>query len=335
MNAFCRPASSTAGLHFTILFAAVILFGGLVRPLPLHAANIALVNGTPITQDDLEEAVLRLQRQMADQGASLTVDRSRLKEDALAALIDRRLLVLKSRESGIAVAEREVDAYLEQVRSSYADEAACQEALADLGLTEAVLRERFKQDAMVNKLIEEKVGAKITVSEDEVAAFYQAHMAHFVKPGQVRAAHILIRVPANAGNDQKARALDQIVALRNRLLRGEDFAALAIEYSQGPSSLRGGDLGYFVRAQVEKPLADAAFSLHIGEISEVVETSLGFHILRVMDRRPPSAISLDSVRERLGRRIRKAKIAMETENYLSGLRASARIERLDTPPLRP
>ncbi|MBI9084228.1 MAG: peptidylprolyl isomerase [Desulfobacterales bacterium] len=318
------------------IFGICLFWATLSWPAPFQAEPLALVNGTSITQAQLDEAVTRLQRQRVAQVVTEAGDSSEsLWEEALEALIGRRLLALKARASGIAVDDREVDAYIEQVRSEYDGEAEYQQAIEGMQLTEADIRERFKSDAAVRKLIEEKVGARVTVTEAEVADFYRAHMDYFVKPGQVRAAHILIRVPANASAEQKKRAWQRIEALRNRLLRGDDFAMLAIEYSEGPSSVRGGDLGYFVRGQVEKPLADAAFSLRVGEISDIVETRLGVHLVRVMDHKPPSAILLESVRDQLGRRLRQEKINREVEIYINGLKSLAQIKIMPGRPRLP
>lgn len=313
-----------------LLLAAVGLWvlagwgGGAVA---VRAETVARVDGTDISRSQLHETVSRLERQRADRGLpAQDVPEADLETAALEILIGRTLLAHKARELGLRVEEREVDAYMEGLRAPYDDETAYQSALEGMQLTEAEIRWRFQQDALIGKLMDSQVGAKATVADDEVASFYETHMAYFVKPGQVRAAHILVRVPPQAGPAQRERARKKIDALHRRLLRGEDFAVLAIEYSEGPSNVRGGDLGFFVRAQVEKPLADAAFSLRVGEISDVVESRLGYHIVRVLDRRPPEAIALDSVREPLGRRLRLEKIDRGIDAYLEALRREARIE---------
>jgi len=124
----------------------------------------------------------------------------------------------------------------------------------------------------------------VPISADSIAAYWKAHPIEFTEPGRARVSHVLIRAPEGSSRaDAKKRALKA----RERIVKGEDFAAVAREVSEDPSSAaKGGDLGEMTRAAVVKEFADAAFSLPIGTISEPVETRFGVHILRVDERKP-------------------------------------------------
>jgi len=121
----------------------------------------------------------------------------------------------------------------------------------------------------------------------EMEAYYRTHREVFQNPETVRARHILIRVPADAGEDAVARALEKAKMVRKKLDQGESFQKLAEEYSDDPGTKqKGGDLGFFSRDKMVKPFSDAAFSLKKGETSDPVRSPYGFHIIQVEDRRP-------------------------------------------------
>jgi peptidyl-prolyl cis-trans isomerase C len=292
------------------------------------AEVVARVNGVAITRAELDTALGRLERQMAALGRVHTDDESGLlRQQALDALIGRRLAFLESRDKGIRVPVKEIDAYMERLQAQYADEAEFLEDMGRMGLTEAEIRYRVGQDLAVRRLMDASVAARVTVTDEAVSAFYQLHADRFVKPPQVRARHILIKALPGDKAAKKRRARNRAETIRKRLVRGEDFASLAIDYSEGPSNVRGGDLGYFVRRQMAKPFSDAAFSLEPGVIGEVVETRFGYHVIEVLDRKPESQIPFESIKDRLGQRLRQKKINREIEAYVDTLRAKARIER--------
>lgn len=124
-----------------------------------------------------------------------------------------------------------------------------------------------------------------TVADTDLEKYYQRHIDRFEVPEQVRASHILIRVSRDATAAVKAEKKALAEKLRDRAKKGEDFAALARSSSEDPgSSVQGGDLGFFGRGMMVAPFENAAFALNPGEISDVVETDFGYHILRVAER---------------------------------------------------
>jgi peptidyl-prolyl cis-trans isomerase C len=136
-----------------------------------------------------------------------------------------------------------------------------------MNLTEADLRFQFERDLAIRKLLDDQIGGKITVSEKESRAYYDSNLESFKKPEQVRASHILIKVDPGADEAKKAEARTKIESLQAKLKKGEDFGALAKEYSEGPSGPKGGDLGFFGRGQMVKPFEEAAFSMKPGQVS--------------------------------------------------------------------
>jgi len=145
------------------------------------------------------------------------------------------------------------------------------------------------------------------ISDAELEKTYRRSRSAFEIPEQVHAAHILIKVPANADaatREAKRTKIDEILTKANA---GEDFAALAKRYSEDSSKSQGGDLGFFPRGQMVKPFENAAFSLPAGQISEVVTTQFGFHIIKVLEHQEPRIRELDEVRDEVTALAKKQK----------------------------
>jgi peptidyl-prolyl cis-trans isomerase D len=141
------------------------------------------------------------------------------------------------------------------------------------------------------------LGEMITVDQQAIVDYYEQHLPEYQIPEQRRARHILLQA-SETDSDQiheEKRALAE--QLRERLLAGEDFSELATSYSEGPTAQNGGDLGFFGRGQMVAPFEEAVFSLSVGEISEVVQTGFGYHIIILDDIRPGSIESLDEVKD--------------------------------------
>ncbi|MFQ6077534.1 MAG: SurA N-terminal domain-containing protein [Thermodesulfobacteriota bacterium] len=138
---------------------------------------------------------------------------------------------------------------------------------------------------------------KVDISPEKIKAYYEANIDDFVIQEQVRARHILIKVPPDADSKKVEEARTRAEEILARAKRGEDFASLAEKYSEGPTAKKGGDLGYFPRGRMVKGFEDAAFSLKPGELSSVVRTQFGFHIIKLEDMKQERTQSLDEVRK--------------------------------------
>ena len=146
---------------------------------------------------------------------------------------------------------------------------------------------------------------QVTVQDSAIAKYYQDNLAQYQKPEQRRARHILIKIAQDADQGTKEAKRKQAEALLARLKNGEDFAKLAREFSEDQSKDKGGDLGFFGRGQMVQPFENTAFGLKKGELSSVVETPFGLHIIRLDDLTPEKRQSLDEVRSSIAQELEK------------------------------
>jgi peptidyl-prolyl cis-trans isomerase C len=187
----------------------------------------------------------------------------------------------------------------------------------------------------IQRLIDTEFAAKVTVSEEETRKLYETNAGFFEEPERIKASHILIKLDPKADASQKAEARKKIENIKRRLSNGEDFAVLAREFSQDPSSMKGGDLGYFVRSIMEKPFEDVAFAMAPGEVSDLVETSSGYHLIKVFDKKAKSTIPFEEAKAKLADYLKKEKANREVRLHVEQLKANAKVERFLSPASKP
>jgi len=140
---------------------------------------------------------------------------------------------------------------------------------------------------------------KVTIAEKEISDFYELNQESFKNPKKIKARHILLKVSPDASESEETNTKEKALSLLKRLKDGEDFAALAKKYSQGPTASKGGDLGYFTRGKMVKSFEELAFSLKKGEIGGPVKTRFGWHIIRIDDIKNTTIKTLSEVRNQI------------------------------------
>jgi peptidyl-prolyl cis-trans isomerase C len=183
---------------------------------------------------------------------------------------------------------------------------------------------------MLEEFIDLKTVGIEAPTEEEAREFYESNIGRFEMPERVRASHILIKVNQNDTEVVKNRKMATIDSLHAELLGGADMAELARANSECPSSSKGGDLGYFGRGQMVKPFEDAAFALDVGEISPVVETKFGYHIIKVTEREEPEVTGFEEVKDSIIDYLAEMKKQDIMNRIVDELKEQASIEYADS-----
>lgn len=290
---------------------------------------VAAVNGETISKGQLDRELAGIQGRMARQGQPVPDGAlAQIRGQVLDQMIGEELLFQESRKQKINVDDQKIQVQIDEMAQSFEDKAAFDLALANAGLSREVLTERLRRQMAIQQLIEDKIVAGLEVAEARADEFYKANSEIFVQPEQVRARHILIRTEAEADAAAKAEAREQIDEIRRKAVEGEDFAALAKTHSQDPGSKEnGGDLGFFARGQMVKPFEETAFALKENEISQVVESPFGFHIIQVTGRKPAETVAYETVKPRILEHLKQQAIREKLDAYVDRLRQGAKIEK--------
>lgn len=294
------------------------------KPVPATIPTVvARVNGEDVAKADFD----RLLKQMETQ-AGQAVPAAR-RDEIYRAVVDQLVtytaLVQETRARGVEVSEAEAkevsDARLGELRKQMPDEAAFKKALAERNMTVERLRADIRKDLAINKMLEAALSGAAAVTDADVKDFYDKNPDEFTG---VRASHILIKTEGlDDASKKTARAtIDDVL---KQAKAGGDFGELAKKHSSDGSAQQGGDLGFFTKGRMVPEFSNAAFKLQPGQISDVVETQFGYHIIKVTERKDvPIAEASEKIRGFLASRKRDE----QQQAFVASIKNKSKIEVL-------
>jgi peptidyl-prolyl cis-trans isomerase C len=298
---------------------------------------VARVNGTEIKRKELDAAMQAFTYQMARRGRPISPGGSGgMQRDMLDELIGRQLLLQEGSKHIPTDIDKKTQEQIDEVKTQAGGDDQLKKTLAETGITYDEYTKRVRDNIIIREEIQSVIDKEVKITPEEVRAFYDKNPDQFKQPETVRASHILIRVTPDASDDVKKEKRTQIESVRALLKSGEKFADVAKKFSEDPgSAANGGDLGFFGRGQMVPEFDAAAFSLKTNEISNVITTQYGYHILMVTDRKPAQTVPFDQVKDDLTQFLKQRKGAEITRDQVASLRKTAKVEILMSLPPAP
>jgi peptidyl-prolyl cis-trans isomerase C len=298
-----------------------------VKPVPATLPDVvARVNGDPCSRGELERAIRNVEQRA---GRPVPPEqRDQVFRGVLNELLSFKLVQAEGKARGITVTDQEIDGRIAEIRKQVPTDEAFQQALKQRQMTVADLRNETRVEILVNKTMEAEIAPKVVVTPADLEAFYKQNPDQFKQPEQLRASHILFSVDSSATADFRKSTRDQAEGVLKRAKAGEDFAALAKQYSKDGSAQQGGDLNFFPRGQMVPAFEQAAFALKPGEISGIVETQFGYHIIKATEHKPERIVPLAEVSDRLNGFLRQRKQQELVQQFVESLKAKYKVEVL-------
>ncbi len=270
--------TSIVGLFDDAIAIAAI---GIAQESPAPGANVnpavLKVNDDLVYAAEISMVMQNIAGQMG--GRDKVPDQQELVQMATQRVVEQKLLSQEASRNGIQPNEPRVAQMIQAIEQQAGGREALDASLAQMGSNHEQVMEMIREMDLVRSLIEQKISPSIQVSDEEVASFYAENQEMFKNDAQIHARHIITAATEDADAATVAAAAAKAEKARERAIAGEDFAELAREMSEGPSAPKGGDLGFFTREQMVPAFADTAFALEPGQISEVVRSPFGFHVI--------------------------------------------------------
>jgi peptidyl-prolyl cis-trans isomerase C len=294
---------------------------------------LARVNGTEIPAKQLEQAVkLFLEKNGQDPKAVPAAQLQDLRKQLLDSLVSSEILFQATQTAKIVVPDASVDRQFQELQGKFPSDPEFTKYLQEQDLTPVEMKERIRRNLATEKLVKNEVDSKISVSDAEISDYYQKNKERMRRPESVKLSEIFVRADARAAAPVKAKARQKIESLLKEVRGGKDFAGLARQFSESPDAKDGGEMGYVSRNGTLPALSQAAFNLKVNEVSDVVESPFGFHILKVTGKKAAGDVSLAEAKKQISAFLAQQKEKEAFNAYLGRLKAGAKIEILTPTP---
>jgi peptidyl-prolyl cis-trans isomerase SurA len=290
---------------------------------------VAIVNDEVITLSELNSAFEPYQAKLeaSYKGAEREKALTETKLDLLNRMIDNLLMEQQSRKAGIVIKDEEVTVTINELlerRNISQDD--FRQAVAREGTTLEAYRKGIRDQLVRIRLVQREIKSKVAVSNEEIGVYYRKNREDYEGKEAVRIKQILLLLPKEASPDAREKLRGDAGAIHKRLLSGDPFEVISAKYSQGPTAAAGGDIGYIEKGMMLPEVEAIAFSLPLSQLSDVIESSVGFHIIQVIDRRGAGVKPIESVREEIREKINMEKVGKKFDEWLDALRTRSHIE---------
>jgi peptidyl-prolyl cis-trans isomerase C len=295
------------------------------KPMPAQLPDVlARVNGEPVRKNEFDRVVRNIE---LGNGPIPADRRDEVLRGVLDQLITYTVMTQEAKAKNFTVSDADIDQRVKQMRGTGSD-AEFKKALEARNMSIEQLRSDARTQLTIEKMMETQLSGAVAATDAEAREFYEKNPDKFKQGATVRASHILLKVPSEAPEAAKKPARTQIEGVLKRARSGEDFAALAKQYSQDGSAVQGGDLGYFVREKMVPAFSQVAFSLEPGQISDVVTTQFGFHIIKLTDKKAATTVPYEQVSGRIAEYLSGQKKQQRAGQFIEDAKKRARIEVL-------
>jgi peptidyl-prolyl cis-trans isomerase C len=293
------------------------------------AANpiVLRVNGDPIHAVEISMIMQTIQSQLNERGEK--VDQRELAKVATQRAVEQKLLVQEARRFGVEPDELDVARAAKIAEQQAGGRELLESKLETTGSSYDQFIAVIREIETLKVFVDRQIKPNVIVTDEEIAAFYKEKPDLFEADERAHAYHMIFPAGEDSSTDAQAAARAKAEAARQRALTGdEEFTAVARDLSEGPSAPDGGDLGWVTRGALVSPLSETVFALEPGEISEVVQSRFGFHVLTVSELLPAGTISLEDASDQIAELLKQQKATETLGQLLETLVKSAKVENL-------
>lgn len=288
---------------------------------------VATVNEVKITAAEVNQQVQRLLPAEVTFHSAMNEERKKgLEDKALNVLVDTELQYQDALAKGLKPDKKETAKELERIVAGYKSKKEYKKVLENAGFTEESLKRFLERAKVAEKIKKREVDDKVRVTDEAVKEYYEKNRSMYLKPEEYKASHILIKVAPAATAEEKDKLKARAEALLKRVMGGEDFADVAAAESEDSSRILGGNIGSFHAGQTVPEFEEAVKKLKVGEVSGVVQTMYGFHIIKLTAKKESRQIPFEEIREKVKSQMIEREKKRLTEEWMNGLKSRAKIE---------
>ena len=333
------------------LFHAVVIFFtycfGLAyadtKPLGIHQIPpipdiVARVNGSDISAKHIKFQFTQVLKK--SQAPFTAAQKEKIVRKVIDKEVVRELMYQEGQKLNLVADPKFVESELQELKAAYKNENDFKKALLERDITEDDLKKSIQVDSQAQTILKQQVKGMIGIDDNLVEKYYKDNRENFRRPTAYRASHVLIMPFSpeliknskiedlqNNKKELRDRARKKILEIQEQLKDGIDIGELAKKFSHDEStSQNGGDLGFFYAEAVEKSFTDAVAKLKVGEISDIVETTFGFHLIKLTETKPGEYASFSDMKKAIQEHLFMEGARDRVSDYIASLRKKAEIE---------
>lgn len=314
----------------TLVVLSMILFC-----LPAYAEVldkiIAVVNDEIITLYEFNEGFNPIRQNIEDtyKGPDKAALLEQTRNSFLQRLVDNILIEQEAKKKGISDSVKEDDVMGMVQDMLTKQKMSMQDFLKNLaaeGSSIETVKKDIRSQMIRIRLLRREIKDKIIVTDEEIGEYYNQHRQDYEGKESVRMKQLLLAFPPGADKNVKGKLREEALRLRERLIKGESFDLLTAKHSKGPGAAQGGDVGFMEKGTIIPEVEAIAFSLPVDQVSEVIESGIGFHIIKVVDKKGAGLKSVSVVREEIKAKLEEEKLDKKFEEWIASVRAKSHIE---------
>ncbi|KKK95817.1 hypothetical protein LCGC14_2668990 [marine sediment metagenome] len=326
-----RLIVSLAGRTLPLVLCSAV---GMILLLPSQAAQasdkkdkpVVLVNGKALPEDMLAEVMQKIVPVAAFHGGLSEKKKRKYRPEAIKTLVDEELMFQRAEELDMDIDRSRVNAARKKIIKKLGGKSQYKRALKAHGISNREYRKRLRRRMLIDKFVKERIEDVAFVDDEEASRYYEENKGMYIRPEARRIRHIFISVPPVPSEELFEQRKERAELVLRKLDDGEDFAALAWDYSDGPYRVKGGDMGLLHKGRLDRKLELEVEKLEEGETSGIIRTIYGFHIAQVTEIRPEEQLSFEDVKDSIKTTISEARLKETREAIIAGLREKAEIE---------
>ncbi len=302
----------------------------------LSGKVVAKIGGRSVTMKDVQRQETMLMQQLLQGYDSVQIAsmKETIRKQAFDNAVNRILLEGALAKGGVKADKKTVDERMDYFRKNFVSDEAYNADLAKRGMTAEQFRREIEVGILAEQLFDKRTASVKPVSEQDARAFFENNEERFAQPERVKASHILLTVNKDDSDATRAQKKAEAQRILGELKKGADFAETARKFSDCPSKQQGGDLGFFERGRMVPDFEKVAFGLKKGQMSGVVETQFGYHIIKAVDRAAASTVPFDEAKQNIMQYLTEQQKQQALTSYFDSLRGASDIQILDSSVVR-
>ncbi|MSN26259.1 MAG: hypothetical protein GJV46_10385 [Geobacter sp.] len=288
---------------------------------------VAVVNGVNLSEADLNQEINILMPMNQPFHGKISDEKlKKVQSDAMKILVDYELKAQDAHSKGMKIPQSVIDEEMNKLAIKFKSKEGLVAAYKGAGFTNKSFHRIMERRLLAEKILAAEVDDKVSVTPEKIKEYYDTNLEKYNKPEEFRASHILLKVDPGSNQEQRSVLRAKAEALLKRIKGGEKFEEIALNESDDPSKIKGGDLGYFHAGQTIGEFDAAVTKLKVGEISDVVESLYGYHIIKLTDRNPPRQIPFEEIQDKIKKDMIASQKKQLLEDWMDGLHKKAKIK---------